>query len=198
MQLAAMALGAVMIVAGVCAFVWPPRSLHRHGRAAGSYVRASSAGVISFGALPIVAGLGLSARSQDAVSAVVVTAGFAAAVWFVVEGMRVRRAEFRERQRQCVEKGAVPPRYFWSPWAIFGWTLALGFPVVLFGGLAVASGIGALIDFETAAEVERASQAFANVIAAGIFALVPVSAAAGLWRWWRSRSERRGALSLAA
>ncbi len=198
MQIAAMALGAVIVVAGVCGFVWPPRSVHRYGRASASDVRASLSFMISFGALPLVAGLGLSARSQDAVSAVVMTAGFASAVWFVVAGMRVRRAEFRERQRQCVEQGAVPPRYFWSPWAIFGLTLALGFPAVLFGGLAVASGIGALITFESAAEVERASQAFANVIAAGVFALVPVSAALGLWRWWRYRSERRAVLGFAA
>ncbi len=122
---------------------------------------------------------GLPARVQDAVSSVVISIGLAAGVWFLVQGVRTRRAEFREQQRDCRNRGAVPPRYFWSPWAIFGWTAALGGLVVVVGGMAVASAIAAMLGFQTQEEVDRASQTAASAITAGIFALVPVAAALG-------------------
>lgn len=189
LQVEAVATGAMMIVGGACGFVWAPRVAPRYGSASVFYGRAWLLILAAFGALPVVSILGLPARVQDAVSSVVISIGLAAGVWFLVQGVRTRRAEFREQQRDCRNRGAVPPRYFWSPWAIFGWTAALGGLVVVVGGMAVASAIAAMLGFQTQEEVNRASQTAASAITAGIFALVPVAAALGLWRWWRLRSE---------
>ncbi len=67
----------------------------------------------------------------------------------------------------------------------------LGGVLVFGGGFAVASVVGAVVDHSTVDEVEKTAQALANVIAACAFALLPIAAAAGLWRWWCLRNEGR-------
>jgi hypothetical protein len=108
LQFAAVAIGAMMIVGGACGFVRVPRVAPRYGNAAVFYGRAWSLIAAVFGVLPLVSILALSARVQDAVSSVVIAIGLAAVVWFLVQGVRTRRAEFREQQCQCRTFDGIP------------------------------------------------------------------------------------------
>lgn len=188
-------IGAVLVVGGVLTIIWSRRTAARRARP-DSYFRCAWAAVAMwFGALPIIGAIDaaahLSAKLQDAAYAIVLIGGLTATLWFAIAGLRARRNEFRELQRECTDEGRTPPRYFWTPWAIFGWTLGLGAVLVICGSLAVASIIGVLLDNATADEVERTSQIIATINTTCIFALIPIAAAAGLWRWWGSRVEAR-------
>lgn len=189
------AIGAAMVIGGVLAIIWSRRTEVRRGRPDTLFRYAWSSVIIWFGALPIAAaivdGAHLSSKLRDVTYALVLVAGLSATVWFVGAGIRARRAEFRELQREFLDDGRTPPRYFWTPWAIFGWTLGFGAVLVFGGGLAAGSIIGAFLDGLTADDVDRIAQNLANIIAASAFALLPISAGAGLWRWWRVRAELR-------
>lgn len=189
MQPVVMAIGGVIIIGGVLGIIWSRRTEYRRGRAASSYTCAWSTAAVWFGTLPIIEATHLPAKLQDIANAIVMCGGLSVTLWFVAAGVRARRAEFHDLRRECLDEGAPAPRYFWSPWAIFGWTLVLGGVLVFGGGFAVASVVGAVVDHSTIDEVERTAQALANVIAACAFALLPIAAAAGLWRWWRLRTE---------
>ncbi|WP_404316416.1 hypothetical protein [Prescottella equi] len=196
MQAAVMTLiGAVMIIGGVVAIVWSRRTADKRGRDETYFVLAWSSVAVWFGALPVIGAIdevaGLPAKLLDTLYALVLIGGLAVTLLFVTAGIRSRRREFRTLQRQCVDEGRTPSRYFWRPWAIFSWTLGLGAMLVLGGGIGVASLVGALLDNATADEVDRTAQSIANVLTVCTFALLPLAAAAGLWRWVQLRIEER-------
>ncbi|MET4614136.1 MFS family permease [Rhodococcus sp. PvR044] len=192
-------IGAVLVIGGVLTIIWSRRTPDRRARP-DSYFRCAWASVAMwFGALPIIGAIAdithLSAKLQDAAYAVVLIGGLTATLWFAIVGLRTRRNEFRKLQRQCIDEGRTPPRYFWTPWSIFGWTLGLGAVLVICGSLAIASIIGVLLENATVDEVERTSQTIATITTTCIFALIPIAAAAGLWRWKGSRVEAREQLA---
>lgn len=118
------AIGATMAIGGALAIIWSCRTEVRRGRPDTLFRYAWSSVTIWFGALPIAAaivdGAHLSFKVRDVAFALVLVAGLSATVWFVGAGIRARRAEFRELQREFLDDGRTPPRYFWIPWAIFG------------------------------------------------------------------------------
>lgn len=194
-------IGAAMVIGGVLAIVWSRRAADKRGRDATYFVYAWASVAVWFGALPIIGAIDdvavLPAKLRDVLYALILIGGLATTLWFVAAGIRSRRSEFRELQRQYTDAGRTPPRYFWRPWAIFSWTLGLGAVIVMGGGVAVASLVGALLDNATADEVDRTAQNIANVLTACTFALLPIAAAAGLWRWCQLRFEGRQSLTLA-
>ncbi|GEM_PF-2445595 len=194
-------IGAAMVIGGVLAIIWSRRTAHKRGRDATYFVYAWASVAVWFGALPIIGAIDdvadLPAKLRDVLYALVLIGGLATTLWFVAAGIRSRRSEFRELQRQYIDAGRTPPRYFWRPWAIFSWTLGLGSVIVIGGGVAVASLVGALLDNATADEVDRTAQNIANVLTACTFALLPIAVAAGLWRWCQIRFEQRQPLTLA-
>ena len=188
-------IGAGVVIGGVLAIIWLRRTADSRGRAEAKFASAWISVAVWFGALPVIGAIDdathMPTRLRDLADALVLLVGLAVTVWFVAGGIRIRRTEFRETQRQCVDEGRRPPRYFLRPWAVFGWTLGFGVVLVIGGGVAVASVIGVMLDNATAEQVDRTAQAIANLIALGTFALLPISAAAGLWRWRRIRVEAR-------
>jgi len=192
----------VVVIGGVLAIIWLRRTADCRGHAEAKFASAWISVAVWFGALPIIGAVDdaahMPARLRDVAYALVLIGGLAVTVWFVAGGIRIRRSDFRELRRQYTDAGRRPPHYFWRPWAIFGWTLGLGTVLVIGGGVAVASVIGAMLDNATAEQVERTGQAIANLLVVCTFALLPISAAAGLWRWWQLRGEERQPATLAA
>jgi len=195
-------IGAMMIIGGVVAIVWSRRAVANQAREETYFAHAWASVAVWFGILPIIGAIDdvadLPAKLLDVLYALVLIGGLTATLWFVIAGIRSRRREFRELQRQCTDAGRTPPRYFWRPWAIFSWTLGLGAMMVIGGGIGVASLVGALLDNATADEVDRTAQSIANVLTACTFALLPIAAAAGLWRWVQLRLEERHLADLSA
>lgn len=110
---------------------------------------------------------------------------------FGIAGLWSRWGQFRDLRRQCVEMGTTPPRYFWKPWAITGWTLTFGYAAII----AAAFGVGALLDNHlegaSSLESENANRVFSNVLFGCLVGLMVLAALAGLWRWRQLRVEAR-------
>lgn len=161
-------IGCVMVVGGVLAIIFSRRTAERRGRPETVFRYAWSSVAVWFGALPVIGAIvdvaHLPAKSLDGAYALVLGAGLSVTLWFVVAGMRARRAEFDDLQREFIAEDRTPPRYFWTPWAIFGWTLGFGTALVFGGGLAIGSGIGAFLGDLTAEDVDRIAQGLANVL----------------------------------
>lgn len=203
MQSAGMgAVGAVIVIGGVVVIIWSRRTADTRGRDATYFAYAWASVAVWFGALPITGAIcdvaAMPAKLRDILYALVLISGLATTLWFVAAGIRSRRREFRVLQRQYTDAGRTPPRYFWRPWAIFSWILGLGAMMVIGGGIAIASLVGALLDNATADEVDRTAQNIANVFTATTYALLPLAAAAGLRRWWQLRREQWHLADLAA
>lgn len=103
------AIGATMVLGGALAIIWSRRTEVRRGRPDTLFRYAWSAVIIWFGALPIAAaivdGAHLSSKLRDVACALALVTGLSAAVSFVGAGMRARRAEFRELQREFLDNG---------------------------------------------------------------------------------------------
>ena len=183
--------GGVLVISGMVGAAWAHRAAERRGRADNFFAYAWTTVAVWFGLLPLIDGARLPATVQDLAYAVVVAGGIAVTLWCVFCGVRARRAEFRAHQLERRADGEPTSRYFWSPWSIFGWTLGLGFVVVFGIGIAIGSTVGVLLDQATADDVESIAKNLANVISACAFALVPLAAAAGAWRWWSIHREGR-------
>ncbi|WP_137725609.1 hypothetical protein [Prescottella subtropica] len=189
------AFAAAWVVGGVLGIIWARRNAECRGPADTHRVIAVATTAVWFGALPLIGAIGdslnLSGRALDLTYAVVLTGGVTLTARSVIAQVRARRTQFREHQQQLQDEGAPTTRYFWQPGAIAMWTFGVGVALVFAVGIGAVSLIGALIAPATVADVDRISQPAAYAITTCLFALLPISAGTGLWRWQQIRREHR-------
>lgn len=202
MQLIVMAIGAAMAIGGGVVIARALRDQVHRDFSDARFRCAWASTIAWFGALPLVSVIcdaaALPPRVRDIGYTLVLVIGLAATLWFVATGLLSRRAEFRSRQQAAIEAGGHASRYFWRPWPIFGWTLGIGSALVLGGGVAVGSIMGAVGGSMTVAEVEQLSQTIADVLVISLYAVVLIAMDAGLMRWYQLRRETRAAARMPA
>lgn len=178
------AIAGLMIIAGSGAIFYSRRTSGKRLGSRSHFICSWASVSIWFGTTPLVDGLNSrsSPAVQDGWTAIVVVVGAAATLSFAIAGIRSRRTELK------AEPGAS--KYFWSPWAVFGWTLGLGSLAIFAGGLLVASAIGVFYRDAPAVRVEMASQNISSTMVLSLYVLLFGSILAGLLRWQKVRSEQ--------